>query len=228
MASRIFGVAVVAALLATAGAATAQSFTVTLEEDAPDSPASPGDSLSVPVTVILQGDEFSCAEDEEMPVNLTIGQGRALSGSADPGEVVLSNTMGIHNSATPAGEYNESGETTVTVQIAQTATSGEYELDVTGEFPGGNYGPPGGSCSGEFPSASGSTTIPVTVQGDDGMNGENPDDGDDGDDGADGGDGADGSDGSDGGDEENGLPLGPWMVPVALIGTAMALRGRQR
>lgn len=219
MGTRTIGTLTVAALLAMAGLAAAQqpSFSVTLEPQDEAGTMSPGDSQDVTVLVRLEGDNFSCLEDEELPVEISVSGSEDLTGVPDPAELVFSNTQGIHNSATTAGGYNESQETTVTVQVANAATGGSQELTVTGTFPGGNYGPPDRSCNDEFPSAEGTTTIPVTIQsnGTDGVGGADG-----------GGDGGAGNGTDDGGDEEdgNGIPLGPWIAPLALVASAVALR----
>lgn len=217
MGSRTIGVAVIAALLATAGLATAQSFTVTLDAQSDPGDLSPGASDSVTVEVRLEGDGFSCADDEELPVEVTVDGAGGVTGSADPAELTYGNTMGVHNSDSPAGGYNESAQTTVSVQAG--TQGGTHDVTVTGSFPGGSYGPPDGSCSGEFPPAEGTTSIPVTVQSDD------PAPGGDGDDGT----GDDGTDGNqtDGGDgDENGIPFGPAMAPLGLLLAALSLRRR--
>lgn len=225
MGSRSIGVAIVAALLATAGLAAAQqaSFTVTLEPQGEAGELSPGQASSVSVEVRLEGDGFSCAEDEELPVELSASGSGGVTGTADPSEIVFSNTMGVHSTSTPAGGYNESEQATVTVQAG--TSSGTHDVTLTGTFPGGSYGPPDGSCSGEFPSAEGTANIPVTVQADDTGDGTDGtgDDGTAGDD-TDGGGTNDGGNATDGGEDDNGIPLGPWMAPLAFVGAALALR----
>lgn len=221
MGTRSIGVAIVAALLATAGLAAAQqaSFTVTLEPQGEAGELSPGQTSSVNVNVRLEGDQFSCADDEELPVELSASGSGGVTGTADPAELVFSNTMGVHSTSSPAGGYNESQQATVTVQAGTTA--GTHDVTVTGSFPGGNYGPPDGSCSGEFPSAEGTANIPVTVQADNAGDGT----GGTGDDGTTGDDtnGTGGGNTTDG-EEDNGIPLGPWMAPLAFVGAAIALR----
>lgn len=227
--TRAFGVAAIAVLLATAGIATAQSFSVALEPTGSVDTLSPGDSGTVEVEVNLQGDEFSCASDEELPVNVTVAQTRGVSGSAEPAQLVFSNTQGIHNSGAPTGGYNETQTTSVTVQAASTASGGDRDVQITGVFPGGNYGPPQGSCGGEFPSAKGTVGLTVTVEststgGDTGGTDGGTDDGT-GDTGGTGGNGTTGGNTTDG-EEENGLPVGTWVAPAALVSAALALRRR--
>lgn len=223
VASRTIGVVTVAALLATAGLAAAQqaSFSVTLEPQSEAGTLSPGDSEQVNVLVRLEGEGFACASNEDLPVNISVSGASAVTGVPDPAEIVLSNTQGIHASG-PAGTYNESGETSVTVQASNSASSGTHDVTVTGTFPGGSYGPPDGSCDGEFPSAEGTTSLPVEVQADQ-TGGGGIDDGDGVDDGTTGGNGS-ADDGSDDGEDEDGIPIGPWIAPVALIASALALR----
>lgn len=215
MGSRTIAAVTVASLLAMAGLAAAQqpSFSVALAPQGEVGPLAPGQSDQVNVEVRLEGDSFTCAQNEELPVTIEVDDAGQVTGTADPSELVFSNTQGIHNSQTPAGGYNESGQTTVSVDVGAMATSGSNELTVTGTFPGGSYTLPDGSCASDFPSAEGTATIPVTVQADE------PDDG-----GA--GDGAD--DGEDGGDgeDEDGIPLGPFVAPLALIAAAFAFRRR--
>lgn len=214
-------------LLATAGLAAAQqpSFSVTVEPQDSAGTISPGESTDVTVLVRLEGDNFSCAGDEDLPVNVTVSQSGGVSGTASPEQLVFSGTMGVYSSDSPAGGYNESQETTVSFQASNTASSGSHDVTVTGTFPGGNYGPPEGSCGGEFPSAEGTANVPVTVQS---QQTDGTDDGDT-DDGTDDGDASPptGNDTADGGEEEdNGIPLGPWLAPLAFLGAALVLRRR--
>jgi hypothetical protein len=226
--SRTIGALTVAALLAIAGLAAAQqpSFSVELEPQDEAGELSPGESKDVTVLVRLTGDNFSCAENEELPVNVSVSNPNGVTGLADPSELVFSDTQGIHNSGTAAGGYNNSQETTVTVQAANTASGGDREVTVTGTFPGGNYGPPEGSCNGEFPSAEGTTSLPVTVASSDaGTTDGGATDGDETTGGNDGGNGTtDG--GEDSGGDDNGIPFGPWVAPLALVAGAVALRRR--
>lgn len=224
MASRSIGVVAVVAVLAIAPLSAAQdaSFSVTLEPQGEAGTLSPGDSSDVTVLVRLEGDGFSCTSDEELPVQLSAQGTSGVTGTPATEEIVFSNTMGIHNSDSPSGGYNESSETTVTVEASNGASSGTYDVTLTGTFPGGNYGPPEGSCSGEFPSAEGTTDIPVTVEADESGDGTTP--------GSDGGGGdTNGTDGGspDGGEDGgNGIPIGPWIAPIALVASAVALRRR--
>jgi hypothetical protein len=215
--SRTIGLAIIAALVAVAGVAAAQDASFELTLDAPDETGemSPGDSTPATVDITLKGDGFSCADDEELPVELSVMGTDDVTATANPSNVTFSNTMGVHASDSPAGGYNETGETTVNIQVDSTARSGTNDVTVSGEFPGGNYGPTeGGSCSGEFQSASDDTTITVDVQasgtgtGGDGGNGTGE------------GNMSDGEDGGDG----NGIPVGPCIAPVALIVAGLALR----
>lgn len=225
--SRSIGVVAVVAVLAIAPLSAAQeaSFSVTLEPQDEAGTLSPGDSSDVTVLVQLEGDGFSCTGDEELPVQLSAQGASGVTGSPATEEIVFSNTMGIHSSDGPSGPYNESDETTVTVEASNGASSGTHDVTVTGSFPGGNYAPPEGSCSGEFPPAEGTTSIPVTVEADEPDDGTTP-----GGDGGDGGSGGDtnGTDGGapDGGEEDNGIPIGSWIAPIALVASAVALRRR--
>lgn len=224
--TRSIGVALVAALLATAGLAAAQqaSFSVNLSPEGSPGTLSAGGTSSVSVSVTLEGEGFSCAEDEVLPVNVSVAQTRGVSGSADPNPVNFSNTMGIHSP--PAGTYSETQSTSVTVGAASTASSGDREVQVTGTFPGGNYGAPQGSCSpSEFPPAEGSTTLTVTVEG--------TDTGTDGGTGGGGGPGGtpdgNGSTGDTNGSadgDQNGSPIGAWIAPAALVAAAFGWRRR--
>lgn len=227
MGTRAIGVAAVVTLLATAGLAAAQqpSFTVTVEPQGEAGSISTGESADVNVLVRLEGDNFSCAEDEDLPVQMSVDPAGGVSGTADPAELVFSGTMGVWSSDSPAGHYNESQETTVTVEASNSASPGSHDVTVNGVFPGGDYGPPDGTCGGSFPSAEDSADIPVTVesqQTDDGTDtGTDGTDGDD-DDSPATGNGTDTEDGDDG----NGIPLGPWLAPLAFVGAALALRRR--
>jgi hypothetical protein len=225
VASRTIGIAVVAALLATAGLATAQSFSVTLQPQDEAGELAPGESASVNMDVRLEGEDFSCAEDEELPVQLEASSGDNVAGTPDAEELIFSGTMGVHSSDSPSGPYNETQSTSVTVQAEVGASSGTYDVTVTGTFPGGDYGATGdGSCSGEFPSAEGTTNIPVSVQASDG--GTGTDDGTDtgGDDGSSTGNGTDTDDGGE--DGGNGIPVGHWLAPLGLAASALLVRRR--
>jgi uncharacterized membrane protein YgcG len=223
--SRIIGVVTVAALLATAGLAAAQepSFSVTVEPQGEAGTLSPGEETSVEVSVRLEGDDFSCAENEELPVNVTTNDPRGLTVSADPQELIFSGTQGIHDADGPSGGYNKSKPTSISLQVGQTASSGDREVTVTGTFPGGNYGPPEGSCGGEFPPADDTAGLPVTIQAD-GASGS--DSGGEGGDGGEGGNGTSGGGDDGGGEGGNGIPIGPWVGPLALATSALAWRRR--
>lgn len=223
MGSRAIGVAAVAALLATSGLATAQSFSVTLEPEGSADTLSPGASTSVDVLVQLQGEGFSCANDEDLPVNLTASSSQGVSGTPGTDQLVFSNTMGIHPSQQP---YEESDTTTVSLQAADTASPGSREIQVTGTFPGGNYAPPDGSCNGEFPSAEGTTSLSVTVEDTGSDSGSGSDGGIGGGNGGSGGGNDTGPDGNESDDDSNGIPAATWAAPAALLSGALAARRR--
>lgn len=231
MGIRRLGVWTIVLLLATAGFASAQeaTFSLNVKPASSSTTVDAGASSSVSVDVNLQGDGFSCAENEELPVNLTIAQTRGVSGSADPNPLIFSNTQGIHSSSAPSGPYNETQTATVSISAASTASSGDRSVQIQGVFPGGNYGASGGgSCEpGNFPSAEDSATVTVTVRGSDGGTSTNGTDGGTGTGGTDGGTGSGGGspNGSSSG-EENGTPVGAWVAPLALIGGALAARRR--
>lgn len=229
---RALGVAMIAALLATAGLAAAQqaSFSVSLSPTSELQPVQAGGSTSVDVDVNLQGDGFSCADDVTLPVNMSVSPTGGVSGTANPAPVEFSNTMGIHNSDGPTGGYNETETTTVTFQVSGSASGGDKDVTLTGLFPGGNYGPGSGNCApSEFPEAEGTTTVTVPVQAssDSGTDTGGDTGGDDGV-GGDDGDATDGNDtiGNESDEDDNGIPVGPWVAPAALVAGALALRRR--
>ena len=224
MRSGVLGVLTIVALLALAAPAAAQ--TVTIDVQGPDAPVSvaSGQSTTVNVNVNFLADEFGCSQDTPAPVAFTAAAGRVTAtGSAE--ELTYTLPTGLHNSQAPGGglpPLNASQSATITVDApAGEATGFSDQITVTASFEGGDFLP---NCGpGEFPSAEGTATINVNVQG----TGGTGTDGGDGGTGSDGGDGGAGGNntGGNGGDEEtDDSPLAAWLLPAALIGAALIAR----
>lgn len=213
---RTIGVLGVAALLAFAGVAAAQTASVAVEPQTSDVSVQGGQSTQVSVDINLQLDQFTCGQAADFPVEVSASGAQGVAGSADPAELVFTVSEGIYDSRTPAGNYNETQNVAVTITAPSGQSSGfSADVTVTGLFPGGDYSDSGCGPS-SFPEAEGSVPITVDVQPD----ASPTDGGSDGDGGTDGG--TDG--GIDGGtndsDEENGSPVPVWLVPVGLAGAA--------
>lgn len=228
---RSLGLLSVLAVVALAGAATAQgsaTFTVSLAGADDPVEVTGGQSASVPIDVTLMGDEFGCSSEVTLPVNVTASSSR-LSPTVAPAGLEYTVPANLYNSQVPGGAapaYNNTESTSVDISVPAGQTSGfSTQVTVTAVFPGGNYGvAAGGGCEpGEFSSAEGSVAIDVNVAAD--STG-----------GTDGGDGTDGgTDGDDGGapngtdgdeDDSNGIPIGPWAIPAGLAAAALAARRR--
>lgn len=228
MLTRTLGLLILSTLLALSMAATAQTFNVGFEGGGDSVDLAPGESTSISYTVYLEGDQFNCLQNHDMPVEMAASGSQGITIAVDPDELVFSNTQGIHASDTAAGGYNESGSASVTITAPATASS-SFSADITveGTFPGGDYGPPDRTCgpSGNFPSATGDTLIRVNVVAPATDDGDGDDGGAGGGGGGAGGNGTDGND--DGGDDDgNGIPLPAWTVPAGLIAAAMLTRRR--
>lgn len=237
MVLRSIGVVGLVIVLATAGLATAQSFSMAVTPQSDSATITGGQSSSVSVDVTLQGSDFFCLQAQELPVTVTAAGAQGITASASPAEMMYPVEAGVYSAQDPSGEvasaYNHTESTSISVQAPSGTASGfSAQVQVTATFPGGNYGAnqsdptaSGGCGPSEFSAAEGSTAIDINVQPDaaDGGTGGDGDDGDGGDGGTPGGDGGGGDDGDDG----NGIPLPGWLVPASLIGAALVATRRR-
>lgn len=222
---RSLGVLAMAALLALSGLAAAQTASVTVTPATEAISIEGGQSSSVDVDVTLRLDQFSCLQSQTFPVNVSVSGARGVTGTPSPATLEYQVPQGIHDSSTPAGAYNETQTTTVSIQAPSGQAQGfSADVTVTGLFPGAN---PQTCGPNAFPQAEGSGAITVDVQPDvsSGNGGGTGGTGDGGTGGTGGNGTTPGTNTSDGGGE-NGTPMPAWIVPAALTGAAAILRRR--
>lgn len=216
-------------LLLAAPAAAQQQASFSLEQtDAPSqAEVTGGESVELSLVANLTGEGFSCTQDVEAPVNVTAEV--SLPEDAPPNASVAltdaSKTFPI-----PAGEYTTdpyAEEANATVSAS--AASGLREnvtatVTISSEFPGGTYD----SCvPSEFsPASSSPAEVELSLVADDPPEPEEPED-----------NGTMDPDnetqppandsGANDSEDGNGIPL-PWQAaPLAALGAALALRGRE-
>lgn len=227
---RSIGVVGVSLLLTVAGLAAAQTASVTVTPQSESVSLTGGQSTEVSVDVTLRLDQFTCLEETDFPVQMSAAGARGVAGSPAASNLTYTVGAGIYDSRTSAGAYNETQSVAVTIQAPSgTANAFSADLTVTGLFPGGNFGAnqddptsSGGCGPGEFPQAEGSRAITVNVQPDVTTSGP----------GSDGGTGGNTTDGGTGGNttdggDENGSPMGAWLVPAGLVGAALIAARRR-
>lgn len=209
--------------------ASAQQADVSVSSNVSQAPneAQAGSSIEVDTGVELRIEGFTCSQEIEVPVNVTMAAEVSSDAPANASVTTSNNTAEFPVPSTPY--YTEGYEQTTTATVQATPQSGVSEdynvsLAVQAVFEGATYD----SCvPSEFsPAESNITEIDVLVRAD-----EQPDDGD--------GDqtGNDTSDlnetpgnGSDeqAGEDGNGIPLGPLAAPLAfsLSGWVLHRTGR--
>lgn len=223
---------VLAALLLVAAPVAAQqeaSFTLEQEGLASEAEVEGGGSVDLAVGLNLTGEGFSCTQEVEAPVNVTVES--SLPSDAPP-NASLDVTEDQQAFAIPAGEYSTapySEEANATVSAS--AGSGLREnvtatLTVTSTYPGGNYT----NCLPmEFPSASSSPgEVQLRMIADDPPEPEpDPEPEDNATDDNTTQPPANDSDANASDEGDNGIPL-PWQgAPLAAIGAALLLRSRR-
>ncbi len=207
------------ALLVLAVPASAQQAHVSVRSNVSQAPnvTQAGSSIEIDTSVDLRIEEFTCSQEIEVPVNVTM-EAEVSSDAPANASVTTSNTTAEF--PVPSTPYYTEGyeqSTTATVQATpQSGVSEDYNvsLAVQAVFEGATYD----SCvPSEFsPAESNITEIDVLVRAD-----EQPDD-DVGDGDQTGNDTSDlndtPGDGADeeAGEDENGIPLGPLAAPLVL------------
>lgn len=202
--------------LLTAGVAVAQDFSVSVLPPEDATSVSAGDSTTVSVDVNLQGENFYCTGEVELPVQVSASGGSDVTATPASETVTFTTSANIYNENTEA--FNQTQPVDVTTSAGSGASSGSTQVTVTATFEGGDYTPDCGPQA--FNSDEASAPYDVNVQG------TSTDDG--GTDGTDGGAGGNGTDGGDdGSDDGNGIPGPGALAPLAVVGAAMLARARR-
>jgi hypothetical protein len=213
VALRWIGAVGLVTVLALAGGALAQDFSVTVTPPEEAVSVDEGGSATASVDVTLQGQDFYCVQETELPVEISTSGGSGVSGTPGSSNLTFVVAGQIYNPDT-TGEYNETQSVDVNLEASPSAGGSSSQVSLSANFPGGEYT----ECGPEsFPAAEDSAPIDVAVQGSGATDGGGTDGG-----GAD--DGTGGED--DGGEDGSGVP-GPGVAAlVGALSVAAAARSR--